>query len=84
MPPKGRYDLQPGQSVTLRIPGGGGYGSPFERDPKRVLEDVVQERLSIEAARDSYGVAITDALEVDVEETAVLRGYPQMNADRRR
>ena len=73
MPPKGRYDLQPGQSVTLRLPGGGGYGSPFERDPKRVLEDVVQERLSIEAARDSYGVAITADLEVDVEETAVLR-----------
>ena len=59
--------------MTLRIPGGGGYGSPFERDPKRVLEDVKQERLSIEAARDAYGVAITADLEVDVEATAVLR-----------
>lgn len=82
LPPKGRYDLQPGQSVTLRLPGGGGYGSPFERDPQRVLEDVVQERLSIEAARDSYGVAITDELEVDVEETAVLRA--RLSADERR
>ncbi len=82
LPPKGRYDLQPGQSVTLRIPGGGGYGSPFERDPQRVLEDVAQERLSIEAARDSYGVAITADLEVDVEETAVLR--QKVSADKRR
>lgn len=74
MPPKGRYDLQPDQSVTLRIPGGGGYGPAFERDPRWVFEDVLQEHVSVEAAREFYGVVIAaDPLRLDMEATALLR-----------
>ena len=40
--PKSRYIIQPGQTVTLRLPGGGGFYSPLERDPGCVLEDVKQ------------------------------------------
>ena len=73
LPPKGRYELQPGQSVTLRIPGGGGYGSPFERDIEKVVEDVKQERISLEVAREGYGVVISADHRVDVEATRLLR-----------
>ena len=73
--PKRKYLLQPGQRVTLRLPGGGGYGSPFERDPRAVLEDVRQGRVSVEAARREYGVAVdVEGWSVDEEETRRLRG----------
>ena len=44
--------------VEMNPPGGGGFGQPFQRDPSKVLEDVVQGYVSIDAARASYGVAI--------------------------
>ena len=73
--PKRKYLLQPGQRVTLRLPGGGGYGPPFERDPRAVLEDVRQGRVSVEAARREYGVAVdVEGWSVDEEETRRLRG----------
>jgi N-methylhydantoinase B len=54
--------------------GGGGYGSPLERDPERVLEDVLEEKVSVERARADYGVVICEAtMEVDLAETQMLR-----------
>jgi N-methylhydantoinase B len=41
--------------VSLRTPGGGGYGDPDERDPEAVRRDVRLGKLSAEAARDAYG-----------------------------
>ena len=71
---KSKYLLQPGQTVTLRLPGGGGYGPPLERDPALVLEDVRQELVSVEAARALYGVVIDTATwTVDEAATAALR-----------
>ena len=40
--------------------GGGGSGPAFERDPALVLEDVLDEKVSVEAARERYGVVIAD------------------------
>jgi N-methylhydantoinase B len=55
--------------------GGGGWGSAKERPPERVLEDVLDEYVSIEAARELYGVAIDPKLmKVDEAATARLRG----------
>ena len=54
--PKGRYVLAPGDIMTLIEPGGGGYGNPFDRDPKRVREDVLSGAVSLDAARAEYGV----------------------------
>ncbi len=59
IPPKATYNLEPGMSVTLRLPGGGGYGQAHERDPQRVAEDVRQDRVSPEAAHEDYGINIT-------------------------
>jgi N-methylhydantoinase B len=62
--------------------GGGGWGEPRTRPPEWVLEDVKDEIVSLEAARDVYGVAISvvdqDAClyEVDAEETDRLRRGP--------
>jgi N-methylhydantoinase B len=40
------------------VEGGGGYGDPLDRDPKRVIEDVLDEYVSAKAARDLYGVIV--------------------------
>ena len=54
--------------------GGGGYGDAMERDPARVLADVVAEKVSIEGAVRDYGVVIDrQSLTVDPDQTADLR-----------
>ena len=71
--------LKKGDQLEFGSNGGGGYGLPWERKVESVLDDVIDGLLSIEKARDVYGVAITevdaDALvyEVDEEETERLR-----------
>jgi N-methylhydantoinase B len=37
--PKGRTLLKPGETVTVRTPGGGGFGRPAARDPAAVAAD---------------------------------------------
>ena len=72
--PKSHYVLQSGQRVILKLPGGGGFGSPLERDPQRVLADVMQGYVSAGSADREYGVVI-DSLMMTVDEaaTAALR-----------
>ena len=78
--PKSKYTLQPGQTATLRLPGGGGFYSPLERDPAQVLRDVRQGYISPEAARDSYGVIIDlDQWTFDERATAEQRAYLKQN-----
>jgi N-methylhydantoinase B len=50
----------------------GGYGNPFERDPKDVLDDVLDEYISEEQALQQYGVKITDG-KIDQGATDALR-----------
>jgi N-methylhydantoinase B len=68
-------EMQPGDVLAHVIGGCGGYGDPFTRDPARVLEDVRDETLTIEGARQQYGVAIVTEPELAVDEaaTAALR-----------
>jgi len=55
--------------------GGGGYGNPHQRPLERVLDDVRNEMVSIERAREDYGVVIDGAtLTVDENATGKLRG----------
>jgi N-methylhydantoinase B len=44
--------------VQLNLPGGGGYGDPFQRPLELVLNDVVNDYISIEAAEREYGVVV--------------------------
>ncbi|MFC7157467.1 hydantoinase B/oxoprolinase family protein [Halomarina halobia] len=63
-----------GQRLRLVGPCGGGWGDPTERDPEKVRADVLDGLVGVERAREVYGVALTDDLEVDEEETRRLRG----------
>ena len=66
--------LKPDEVISYRTCGGGGYGPPEERDPQNVLRDVRDGKVSIERARQLYGVAVnTEDWTVDSEETARLR-----------
>ena len=50
--------------------GGGGHGDPLDRAPRDVLEDIREERFTIDYARDVYGVIINeDHIELDYEAT---------------
>jgi N-methylhydantoinase B len=50
--------LQKDDLVVVQMPGGGGFGSPSERDRGLVVRDLRDERISEEIARTVYGVAI--------------------------
>jgi N-methylhydantoinase B len=65
--------LQTGDVVELRTGGGGGFGEPFEREPERVLRDVVDGYVTRVAAERDYGVVFTETLEVDEEATRRAR-----------
>jgi N-methylhydantoinase B len=55
---KALRDLQAGDVVHVDLPGGGGYGDPFERDPQKILWDVIEGYVTAQAAEKNYGVAI--------------------------
>ena len=72
--PSGLTFASPGDRVAFYSAGGGGYGNPFERDPADVAEDVQNGYVSIEKAREDYGVIIArDSLTVDAAATAAFR-----------
>jgi N-methylhydantoinase B len=71
---KTTVEVQPGDIISYRTCGGGGYGPPFERAPALVLRDVRDGKVSLARARSAYGVAIDPATwTVDAAETARLR-----------
>jgi N-methylhydantoinase B len=65
-------ELEPGNTITIMTPGGGGYGDPFERDPAVVHRDVERGLVSVAAAETDYGVVLLDG-RVDRETTAAKR-----------
>ena len=69
---KSTLDLEPGDVVSIRTCGGGGYGPPAEREPERVLRDVLEEKISARRAEEIYRVAVLDDA-VDRERTEALR-----------
>ncbi|MFN0168239.1 MAG: hydantoinase B/oxoprolinase family protein [Bryobacteraceae bacterium] len=80
LPSKITLHLAPDSVISYRTPGGGGYGPAHERDPRKVLEDVLDGKVSVERARSAYGVAIDLAeRRVDDEATRVLRNKPEEN-----
>jgi N-methylhydantoinase B len=53
-PAKARAVLQSGQRVYITTPGAGGYGDPAERDRDAVRQDVREDRISANTARNVY------------------------------
>lgn len=66
--------LNRGDVLRIETGGGGGWGNPFDRDPQIVADDVADRMVSIEAAREDYGVIVDpDTLEVAAEATEAHR-----------
>ncbi|MGY2747796.1 hydantoinase B/oxoprolinase family protein [Arthrobacter sp. UYCu723] len=78
--------LQSGDSFTRPSAGGGGYGDPLERPFDEVLEDVIDEYVSIERAAKDYGVIIREIdRELDqfeIDQAASLELRQQIRGDR--
>ncbi len=67
-------EVKTGEILGKVSGGGGGVGNPFERDPDAVLKDVINEFVTLGAARETYGVAIdVDSMTIDLEATRALR-----------
>jgi N-methylhydantoinase B len=76
LPNNAAVTLSKGEAVRGVECSGGGYGDPLDRDPRRVLKDVLERWESTDHAREVYGVVITGAREdlaVDETATAELR-----------
>jgi N-methylhydantoinase B len=82
-------ELKKGDKIRFISAGGGGFGNPLDRDPDLVLNDVMDEWLTMACAREFYGVVIeefdaeacdyridqaaTEALRAEMRET----GFPE-------
>jgi N-methylhydantoinase B len=76
--------LPPRTTIRVETPAGAGYGDPLERDPQRVLADVVSGKVSVEAAKRHYGVIVRGTA-MDVEATRATRsGRARQGAQRER
>lgn len=67
-----------GDTLEIRMPSGGGYGDPLLREPVLVLEDVLDDFVSVADAERHYGVVIDEAtMTVDADATAKVRAARQ-------
>jgi len=72
--PFGLTRMKPGDVIIMDAAGGGGYGDPLERDPEMVQDDVIQGYVSMEKAKEDYGVVIDPAtMKADLAATEELR-----------
>jgi N-methylhydantoinase B len=65
--------LKSGDTLRTISPCGGGYGDVLERDPAAVLNDVLDDIVSLESALRDYKVVITGRLTIDEAATHDLR-----------
>jgi N-methylhydantoinase B len=70
--------VKAGEIVRVVTTGGGGWGDPLEREPEWVVRDVIDGKVSPEAAREEYGVVLAaqgsgEPFVIDAKATAALR-----------
>lgn len=80
--PIGDTTLEPGEWVRGLESGGGGYGDPLTRPVDRVADDVRDGWVTVDAARELYGVVAhlserPGDVDIDVEATEALRNKSQ-------
>ncbi len=79
--------IHAGERIMYDYGGGGGWGDPLVRDPQAVLDDVIDEYVSVEGASRDYGVVLQGSLEeltLEVDEVATIALREQMRAERAR
>jgi N-methylhydantoinase B len=73
VPARERFTLRSGDILVCDTAGGGGYGDPLVRPVAKVAEDVIEAKVSRQAAANDYGVVLDDDLRVDLAATEVRR-----------
>lgn len=80
------YKIKSGDRFTRPTAGGGGYGDPMQRDPERVLQDVIDEYVSVARAELDYGVVVkvidADMLEYQVDDAATEKARAHIRKNR--
>ncbi|MFG1777773.1 hydantoinase B/oxoprolinase family protein [Micromonospora sp. NPDC049051] len=67
------FPMRAGDVLVMESAGGGGWGDPLDREPEAVAEDVRQDYLTGDEARQRYGVHLDAAGDVDRAATAEER-----------
>ena len=66
--------VKAGDIITLYGMGGAGFGDPLERDIVKVQQDVINQFVSVQKAKEEYGVVVNpETFEVDAKATESLR-----------
>ncbi len=74
LPTKMTGRIRSGHTIVYQTPGAGGYEDPLERDPGKVLHDVLENLISVERARTEYGVVVDiEGKKIDFQKTEKLR-----------
>jgi N-methylhydantoinase B len=68
-----QFAVAPGDRIHIHSGSGGGFGPPFERDPRAVRADVLRGFVSSKQAAEIYGVILDEASEIDAQATAKRR-----------
>ncbi len=74
LPGKHLTSLKKGDLYRLIQAGAGGYGDPLERSVDAIVDDVLEDKLTVDHVREEYGVVIDpDTLELDMTATSELQ-----------
>jgi N-methylhydantoinase B len=73
LPPCAQVKIAAGESIVSICCGGGGYGSPLQRDAELVASEVAEGWISSQRAKDVYGVIAAADGTLDVAGTKDLR-----------
>jgi N-methylhydantoinase B len=76
----GQTLVREGESWTAYSSGGGGWGSPLDRDAETVRRNVRDEWISIETAREVFGVVLNEDFERTVDADATARRRDELRA----
>jgi N-methylhydantoinase B len=79
--------IHTGERIMFDYGGGGGWGDPLVRDPQAVLDDVLDEYVSVAGASRDYGVVLNGSLEeltLEVDEVGTNALREQMRAEQMR
>ena len=70
---KGVSQIKAGDLLSICLPGSGGYGNPWERDPAKVRWDVINGKVSLQSAKENYLVVFNSDLSINEKETKARR-----------
>lgn len=70
---KGVSEIKAGDLLSIYLPGSGGYGPPWERDPELIRRDVINGKVSLQSAKEHYLVSLNSDLSINEKETKALR-----------